>query len=833
MSMLRGFGSVVVVGLVALGSCGVSCPCRGTACSEDAGPEPECVPDSDFSLETAQTAVPGTPVTGKICPVQDQDFWAFSTTTDSLAEITLTTQAAFSAVDYSISVIGPSGTSVGAARDTDGSDGPTSIRLAVALDPNTAYTIIVSDVGSEDVDERADYTLTITLHAQPDAHEPNDVGNPTAADVTATGNTGYLATSADVDAFQFDAPAGSIMRFGLSVAEDATIYPTAVVTNAAGVTLYSSPANVAAVNGVRAVRTNIALKGAGPFMVVVAEPQGGADIRIPQGQYTLLTEVIPDPDVDERAAPTRNDDLDKPIVVPQPMAAATLRPSLSTAGDTDHYMITQSAAEAATGRKVLEVAVQLPAGTPVSSFDPVVIIWDAVLSVSGQASANCQTPTTPGGNRGYVCLKPCSAGGSCGNAQEVCMAADPAVPNANRMCTEARIHRVLKVRPDGSVNHVIRYPLRSGRNPVVALSDQLSDGYDERVFTMTVQIVDDPDTHEPDDLPPPLLAVGGSSTDVRQNDLRRYPHAELNSGGGYPGLCPQTPDADGGIPDGGPNCWGRIPPDAGVTVGGDGGVSPLRLPIDCGNFAETTMEVTGYLAYEGDRDYYRFYAPPGFISADIEYSYVPPGGGTTPVELTMFLYTADSSGDLNEPFAIRGSFVRTQLVNSVNANRNCQFDSQCPDRQECAVRPGMGVCKLSNGDVTSTGCSRDSDCNPGACRPPDQVSGVCRGDCAANLECVNPDAGVTNAVCIERHCFQDEDNNQGTGGLVSFGPSSSECLFLSQCNPRPFYIEVVDNGLNDSDRATPYTLRVRMSCGCPAAHCDGNTCTYLWCDSGN
>lgn len=826
------------LGVVALGSVGAlaplglaGCPCQGAACNKpDAGPPPECVPDNDFSAETAQSLTPGTATTGRICPALDQDFFRFTTANLTIAELTLTTTAAFSAVDLNVSITSADGTAVATTRDNDGSDGPTTLRVVAGLQPNSTYVVIVGDVGNDDVDDRTQYSLNVSLSADPDTKEPNPDATPSTADVTAAGNVGWLSTTGDVDAFSIAAAAGSILRFSLAVPTEATIRPTATLINAAGTSLYVSPSLAEPGSPLRRVDANIALKGAGPFRLLLSDTLGGADFRTPEGRYTLLTEVVADPDEDERPLPDRNDTLVTPIKVNNPAAVATRRPALSTLGDQDHYMVTINPADALTGKKILEVTAQMPAGTPSATFQPTLSIWDAVLSINGSANGNCLNPVAPGASA-FLCTKPCSVGGQCtgqGSDQQQCVPADPAAPNVDRYCSEARLYRVLKVRPDGSISQSLRYPIRSGRNPVVLVSDQLSDGYDERPLTLTFQIVDDPDIHDPDDLPPALVALGGSGVDVRQQDLSRFSHSTLNSGAGHPSTCPTQATPDGGIPDGGAGCLGRTALDGGSP-------DPRRQPINCAGFQETTMEVTGYLAYDGDHDYYRFTAPPGFYATDIEYTYNPPNGGTTPVEITMFMYHANAAGDLDGPFPLRGSFVRAQQVDSVNANVNCQFDSNCPMGQECRVRTGQGVCKRNTGEEVMSGCSTNGDCpSDSTCRPNGPTGGVCRGDCVSNLECVNPDAGVTGAVCIERRCFQDEDNNPGTGAnRAVFGASNNSCLFLNQCNPRPFYVEVVDNGLNDSDRVTPYTLRVKLSCGCPQSVCNAGVCSFVDCAVGN
>src|SRR5690349_17006557 len=79
------------------------CPkkCQGAACDTDAGPVTGCVPDLSFDIASAVPLTNNTPVTGTICPLLDKDFFSFNTGANTLAEVTLTTTATFSAVDPS------------------------------------------------------------------------------------------------------------------------------------------------------------------------------------------------------------------------------------------------------------------------------------------------------------------------------------------------------------------------------------------------------------------------------------------------------------------------------------------------------------------------------------------------------------------------------------------------------------------------------------------------------------------------------------------------------------------------------------------------------------
>ncbi|MEW5850128.1 MAG: hypothetical protein AB2A00_15165 [Myxococcota bacterium] len=798
----------LVVGVGAL-----SIHCTTTSTPADASiPPGSCVPDKSFSRDTARD-VSEAAAGETICPVQDQDYWRFSTTGDTLADVQLTRESAFSAVDLSVSVMDSNGSVVASLRDTDGSDGPTSLRGVHKLQPNSTYFLQVMDVGGDDEDNAGTYTLGVTLHAEPDTHEPNDVDtNATPADITAAGNQGWLASTGDVDVYTFDATQGSIIRFTLRTSSTSLSTPVATLTAGDGTTLYTSPQELPTTTdgASREAKANISIRQAGPFKLTVADPTGAADYR-PEGQYTLILEVAQDPDEVERNLPGRNDTLATAYAVQNPTTATTLRPALSSVGDADHFVVVPTATDAASGRKLLEVTVSLPAGTGDPMFIPTLTVWDSVMYLSGSASAECTFRVREGG--GFLCHKPCAANGLCGGNPggelQECAPVDPATPQGERQCTEPRIFRRLVPAQDGSVSASVRYPLRSGRNPIVTLADDGTDTADERQFTLTLQIVDDPDTHEPDDLPTPLISIGASNNNSRGQDLAYFPHDSIGPGN-LPEPCPVLPGPDGGVPDGGAGCFGRGSLDGGSD-------NPLSQPIDCGSYEETTQTVTGYLSYQGDRDYYRFEVPDGFYQLDVEYSFTPTDG-QTPVELTAFVYVSDGEPPSGQD--LRGSFSLAQEQDSINANLDCQFDTDCPNDQSCRVRPGMGVCKRNTGEATGVTCSDDSACGQGElCRPNGLQGGVCRGGCASNLECPN------GGVCIGERCFADVDDNPGTQGTQVFGPSAGRCLYAHQCNDRPLWVEVVDNGLNDSDRDTPYTLRIRIRCGCPTI-CDNSSTPY-------
>ena len=93
------------------------------------------------------------------------------------------------------------------------------------------------------------------------------------------------------------------------------------------------------------------------------------------------------------------------------------------------------------------------------------------------------------------------------------------------------------------------------------------------------------------------------------------------------------------------------------------------------------------------------------------------------------------------------------------------------------------------------------------------------GELACNANGCGPEVCQDNEVCVDERCWSDGPSN--SGGSFQFGPNgpNNECIVEGPLNEAPVYIQVVDNGLNDFDLNTSYTLTVTITCGCPA-ECD-------------
>ncbi|OGQ20341.1 MAG: hypothetical protein A2138_26670 [Deltaproteobacteria bacterium RBG_16_71_12] len=99
------------------------------------------------------------------------------------------------------------------------------------------------------------------------------------------------------------------------------------------------------------------------------------------------------------------------------------------------------------------------------------------------------------------------------------------------------------------------------------------------------------------------------------------------------------------------------------------------------------------------------------------------------------------------------------------------------------------------------------------------TEGAYCGELACTADGCGPEVCQDAEVCVDERCWSDGPSNPG--GSFQFGPSgpNNECIVEGPENGAPIHIEVVDNGLNDFDLNTSYTLTVTITCGCPGT-CD-------------
>ncbi len=98
------------------------------------------------------------------------------------------------------------------------------------------------------------------------------------------------------------------------------------------------------------------------------------------------------------------------------------------------------------------------------------------------------------------------------------------------------------------------------------------------------------------------------------------------------------------------------------------------------------------------------------------------------------------------------------------------------------------------------------------------------GECPQDPD--NQDACPAGSICVDGRCWEDGATNAVVPNVDfsgNFGPQGSQqCVVTGGITDGALLIEVVDNGINDFDLAMTYTINVTARCGCPGV-CDNGS----------
>jgi hypothetical protein len=89
-------------------------------------------------------------------------------------------------------------------------------------------------------------------------------------------------------------------------------------------------------------------------------------------------------------------------------------------------------------------------------------------------------------------------------------------------------------------------------------------------------------------------------------------------------------------------------------------------------------------------------------------------------------------------------------------------------------------------------------------------------DCQSQIDCQD------GHICVDGRCWRDGDSNPAFNNHTF--PPVGDCSFVNVQDTRPIILEVTDNGINDFDLNTSYSIDVILRCGCPTACDDNNRC---------
>lgn len=199
---------------------GLACT-NGEAGNADAEvPVGTCVFDESYGPTSALTDDPRTEVTGWLCPLEDEDWYAFTIPpSDRVLRIELESLGARSPTEPVYVVWPRVGDAVGeVAARTDPDHAGRPLVDAHCLPPGD-YLLEVRDQGDDAQDRRDPYRILIDSEPEPDVREPNDTTESATPFTSGESVTGHLACRGDRDVFTIEARVGEILLARLAMPE--------------------------------------------------------------------------------------------------------------------------------------------------------------------------------------------------------------------------------------------------------------------------------------------------------------------------------------------------------------------------------------------------------------------------------------------------------------------------------------------------------------------------------------------------------------------------------------------------------------------------------------
>jgi hypothetical protein len=596
-----------------------ACPAPDTPPTDPPPTTQTCALDLNIDTTAAAPFVDGE-AQGILCPAFDQDFFAFDVATPgTIVTVTLSMSTALSRVNPAYRLIRDNGTAEGsptpfAAQDTDRSAGePTRFSASHRIEEAGRYFVLVFD--QRFVDDAFDisnpYTVAVALTPDPDQHEAN-YSAATATPLSSTAPLiGQIATTGDEDWYAVDIPSGAqILDLRLEAALESDVIHELQVLAAdaqtvvvAGVAVDDDDASA------QSLRLRSRVTGGTTAFVRVKAQDGRSASLAPTSSYTLSADVLENPDDNEGAA--SNDDVSTATRV---TSGTSLQASLASTADQDTYRI-------APGARSREQPGVLVVGIDVDGVDPATFQPQLqVVSVDPEATSTAQR---------------CTAS---------CSACDQDV------CKKVRLQRLV-----AGGGFRAAFPLRDARDVLIIVNEFGDDAFQENAgYTITFELIDDPDEGEGDDVLVENLEFAGLAGQNTNNLIQQFRDSKARArvlSTNYPDDLPLVP-----VPD---------PID---------GVPPEQTQmVDCraAGTGPQTVVASGRLTYEGDRDYFRIDVPAeGYWALDFESSLT--GAASTPVELTLFVRADDG---------LIANTLEATLTQS-----GCLDTAECPAGSVCVER---------------------------------------------------------------------------------------------------------------------------------------------------
>ena len=319
----------------------VACSENASDVSFDAGPaDAGGVPDLCGEMMPCPLQL-ATPSTEYIFPRGDSDTFTFEVASvGQVINLVVQNDAEFSPVALEVVLFDPTGNAVENARGNEGRQRIELQRIATMVGE---HRVVVRDVANDGEDERNPYQVRVDLLSQTDDNEENnDAATATPLPVGMVGS-GVIGSQGDEDWFRFTVPSNQLIRISVTAAGDSPVTLTWTLYDPTGVTPIAS-----ATESTSTWREQVRAVGSmgGDYLIAIRDDDGSqADLdRV----YTLQVDLLPEPDMIDRAAP--NETVDTATMLTSGQQVEGFVASLA---DLDYYAINVTGASANNPRLLL------------------------------------------------------------------------------------------------------------------------------------------------------------------------------------------------------------------------------------------------------------------------------------------------------------------------------------------------------------------------------------------------------------------------------------------------------------------------------------------------
>jgi len=260
---------------------------------------PRCEFDEIGEAGEAASLEVGEQKNGHICPIQDEDWYAFSLSeARRIVDVSVGFSTGLTSVQpaYKIWTATDDGGTDEVVGSSPSTEDATQITRQHCLDQGD-YRLVVYDRGYDDEDRRRPYAVSLDSTDNPDGQEPNEDRDGAVSLQSGDSKEGYIACRGDQDWYSIEVPDGNVLQFELNSAEVDYVPQVEVLGESGDETVYASAANEQAGGGETAIKRFAVVPEGGTYYLNVSDKTGeNADASEP---YTLSVEVRSDTDPNE------------------------------------------------------------------------------------------------------------------------------------------------------------------------------------------------------------------------------------------------------------------------------------------------------------------------------------------------------------------------------------------------------------------------------------------------------------------------------------------------------------------------------------------------------